>query len=71
MDSNYEAHEETAEVAGFIAKTFEILNVRFLSFRIKIFLESFTGHKQEPNLSSRTSTSFSKLYCQNSSDTTR
>jgi heat shock transcription factor 1 len=29
MDTNYEGHEETVEVAGFIAKTFEILNVKF------------------------------------------
>ena len=28
MDTNYEGHEETVEVAGFIAKTFEILNVK-------------------------------------------
>lgn len=28
MDANYEPQEETVEVAGFIAKTFEILNVQ-------------------------------------------
>lgn len=29
MDTNYEPQEESVEVAGFIAKTFEILNVLF------------------------------------------
>jgi hypothetical protein len=71
MDINYEPQEETVEVAGFIAKTFEILNVLFILFRIKNFHESFTGHQQELNSSSKTLTSFNKLFYPNIFGTTK
>lgn len=71
MDINHEPNEETNEVAGFIAKTFEILNVPLRLFRIKTSLELFTGDQRALNLSSRTSTSFSKLFSLNISVTTK
>ncbi len=71
MDNNYEPQEETVEVAGFITKTFEILNVHLILFRIKIFQELFTGHQQDLSSSSRTSISFNKWCYPNTSGTTR
>ena len=71
MDTNYEPQDESLEVAGFIAKTFEILNVLYILFRIKNFQESFIGQLPDLNSSSRTSTSFSKLFSPNTSDITR
>ena len=49
MDNNYENQEETVEVAGFITKTFEILNVNFILFRMINIHELFTGRRQEMN----------------------
>ena len=71
MDAHYEPQEETVEVAGFIAKTFEILNVQCFLFRTKTFHELFIGHHQEPSSLSRTSTSSSKWSFQNTSGTTK
>ena len=71
MDINHEPSEETNEVAGFIAKTFEILNVPLLLFRIKTSLELFTGAQRALNSSLRTSTSFNKLFSLNFSVTTK
>lgn len=71
MDVNQEPNEETNEVAGFIAKTFEILNVPHRLFRIKTFHESYTGAQPAPNLSSRTSTSFNRLFFPNISAITK
>ena len=56
--SDIENHE--SEIAGFVAKTFEILNVFLFLFRMKNLAKSFSGGLMVRTLSSRMLTSLRK-----------